>query len=185
MCLVISVLRGEKGDKRDCPFKRKSRLGVLYGERFYSQERREFFTPAFYESYICHICSYAAKNSSCVCILKTPPWKKERAAILCIKSEKVAAVYLALKRHFGPLPANSRTLTYILFVRTYIYILWIFWNVKTTPSLYLGVLIEIGILSFVSSHLNSWDIFFNCVGHLCVPLKRNTKRERPYLCIES
>jgi hypothetical protein len=55
----------------------------------------------------CHICSYAAKNSSCVCILKTPPWKKERAAILCIKSEKVAAVCLALKRHLGPLPADT------------------------------------------------------------------------------
>jgi hypothetical protein len=41
-----------------------------------------------------------------VCILKTPPWKKERAAILCIKSEKVAAVCLALKRHLGPLPAD-------------------------------------------------------------------------------
>jgi len=34
--VCISVLRGEKGDKRDCPFKRLSRLGVLYGERFYS-----------------------------------------------------------------------------------------------------------------------------------------------------
>ncbi len=76
----------------------------LFSQRFtpVSAEFVHFFTLAFYESYICHICSYAAKNSSCVCILKTPPWKKERAAILCIKSEKVAAVSIYLKRHFGP-----------------------------------------------------------------------------------
>jgi hypothetical protein len=39
--------------------------------------------------------------------------KGKRAVILGIESEKFAAAFLVLKRHFGPLPAISRVLTYI------------------------------------------------------------------------
>ncbi len=54
----------------------------------------------------CHICFYAAKHSSCVCTLKTPPWKKEERPYWCIENEKFAAACLVLKRHLGPLPAE-------------------------------------------------------------------------------
>ncbi len=45
--VCISVLRGEKGDKRDCPFNRQSRLGVLYGERFYSKKGKRLTEPVY------------------------------------------------------------------------------------------------------------------------------------------
>ena len=67
MCLEISVLPGEKGDKRDCPFNRQSRLGVLYGERFYSQERREFFFSSFLRELYLPYLHIAAKITA-VCV---------------------------------------------------------------------------------------------------------------------
>ena len=45
--VCTSILRCEKGDKRDCPFNRQSRVGVLYGERFYSKSGRTFLNPTF------------------------------------------------------------------------------------------------------------------------------------------
>ncbi len=141
-----------------------------------------------------HICTLAAKNSSCVSGPETPSWTVARryiwAETRCIfffwRPDQIAGCCTYSIVHLTFHPQHWLSVSPFYNRPSAMTSLRLFWEITCTcifsdlatqtsgclrtltyreTLIGLGVLIGIGILSFVSSHLSSWDIFFNCVDY--------------------